>query len=65
MRFSHRASRILQQFWDKLSRSAENVPLTEAQKLELDHRSDELDDDIRHGRPLGIPWDEVLKQVRS
>ncbi len=29
---------LLQQLWDKLSQSAEKVPLTEAQQLELDHR---------------------------
>ena len=39
----------------------EFVPLTSAQREELDRRLDELDRD----GPVGIPWQEVLGQIRS
>ena len=38
-----------------------NVPLTDAQRQELDRRLDDLE---RSG-PEGIPWDEVLQQIRN
>jgi len=56
---------LIGELWDRLSRSPATVPLTEAQRAEIDRRSDDLDQDIRQGRPLGIPWDEVLRQIRS
>ena len=56
---------LIEQLWDRLSRAPENVALTEAQRAEIDRRSDELDEDVRAGRPLGIPWDEVFAQVRA
>ncbi len=37
------------------------MPLTEAQREDLDRRLDELD----RGEVEGIPWDEVLKQIRK
>jgi putative addiction module component (TIGR02574 family) len=56
---------LIGELWDRLSSSPGAVPLTEAQREEIDRRSDDLDEDIRAGRPLGIPWDEVLRQIRS
>jgi putative addiction module component (TIGR02574 family) len=56
---------LLGELWDRLSRAPENVPLTEAQRAEIDRRSDELDADAGAGRSLGIPWEEVFKQVRT
>ena len=50
---------LLEQLWDSLSPEA--IPVTEAQKAELDRRLDELD---REG-PVGIPWDEVLDRIRN
>jgi len=56
---------LIGELWDRLSKAPENVPLSEAQRAEIDRRSDELDQDVQAGRPLGIPWDEVFRQVRS
>ena len=56
---------LIGELWDRLSKDPANVPLTEAQRAEIDRRSDELDEDIRAGRPLGIPWDEVYQRLRS
>jgi putative addiction module component (TIGR02574 family) len=50
---------LLEQLWDSLSPEA--IPMTEAQKEELDRRLDELD---REG-PIGIPWNEVLDRIRN
>jgi len=56
---------LIGELWDRLSKAPENVPLTEAQRAEIDRRSEELDQDVQAGRPLGIPWDEVFRQVRA
>jgi putative addiction module component (TIGR02574 family) len=53
--------RLLDELWDSLSRTPEAIPLTGAQREELDRRLDELD---REG-PVGIPWDEVLGRIRG
>ena len=47
---------LLEKLWDSLSSTPEAVPLTDAQREELDRRLDELD---REG-PVGIPAEEVL-----
>ena len=52
---------LLEQLWDSLSSAPEAVPLTDAQRAELDRRLDEIDRD----RPIGIPWDEVMRRIRS
>ncbi|MHB8744763.1 MAG: addiction module protein [Sulfuricaulis sp.] len=52
---------LVEQLWDSLLATPEAVPLTDAQKAELDRRLDELD---REG-PIGIPWDEVLRRIHS
>ena len=51
--------RLLEQLWDSLS--DDDVPLTAAQRRELDRRLDDLE---REG-PRGIPWDEVLDRLES
>ena len=56
---------LLERLWDSLSRSPGDVPLTGAQKAELDRRSEALDRDAAEGRALGVPWDEVLRQLRA
>jgi putative addiction module component (TIGR02574 family) len=53
--------RLLEQPWDSLSSTPEAIPLTDAQREELDRRLDELD---REG-PTGIPADDVLNLLRS
>jgi putative addiction module component (TIGR02574 family) len=52
--------RLLDEIWESLSEHPEAVPLTNAQREELDHRLDRLD---REG-PSGIPWEEVLRRIR-
>ena len=52
---------LLEQLWDSLSATPEAIPLTDAQRAELDRRLDDLD---REG-PVGIPWNEVLDRIRS
>ena len=52
---------LLEQLWDSLSDTPEAVPMTDAQRQELDRRLDELDRE----RPVGIPWNEVLDRVRN
>ncbi len=51
--------RLLEKLWDSLS--DDDVPLTEAQRKELDRRLDDLD---REG-PRGIPWEEVLARFEA
>ena len=52
---------LLEQLWERLSSTPEAVPVTDAQREELDRRLDELD---REG-PVGIPVEEVLGRLRS
>jgi putative addiction module component (TIGR02574 family) len=52
---------LLEELWDSLSATPEGVPLTNAQRVELDRRLDELD---REG-PTGIPWEEVVRRIRG
>jgi putative addiction module component (TIGR02574 family) len=52
---------LLEELWDSLAATPQAVPLTEAQRAELDSRLDDLD---REG-PIGIPWEEVLSRIRS
>ena len=51
--------RLIEQIWDSLS--DEDVPLTAAQREELDRRLDDLE---REG-PRGIPWDDVLDRLEA
>ena len=53
--------RLLEELWESLAATPEAVPLTEAQRAELDRRLDELDAE----GPVGIPWDEVLSRIRN
>jgi putative addiction module component (TIGR02574 family) len=53
--------RLIEELWDSLNETAGTVPLTNAQREELDRRLDDLE---RLG-PEGIPWDQVLQQIRS
>ena len=52
---------LLERLWESLTKEPGGVPLTEAQREDLDRRLDELD----RGEVEGIPWDEVLKQIRK
>jgi putative addiction module component (TIGR02574 family) len=52
---------LLEELWDSLAATSEAIPLTGAQRVELDRRLDDLE---REG-PVGIPWDEVLGRIRG
>ena len=52
--------RLIEELWDSLSESPDALPRSDAQRQELDSRLDDLE---RSGA-TGIPWDEVLQQVR-
>ena len=53
--------RLIEELWDSLNEMLGTVPLTNAQREELDRRLDDLE---RSG-PEGIPWDQVLQQIRT
>jgi putative addiction module component (TIGR02574 family) len=52
---------LLEQLWDSLIATPEAIPLTEAQRDELDRRLDDLEVD----GPVGIPWEDVLSRIRN
>ena len=56
---------LLERLWDSLNRTPSVVVVTPAQLAELDRRSDALDQDAEKGQVLGVPWDEVLRQLRT
>ena len=51
---------LLEQIWESLAAHPEIVPLTDAQRAELDRRLDDLN---REG-PVGLSWDEMLTHVQ-
>ena len=51
---------LVEELWESLCETPEAVPLTEAQRAELDRRLEDLD----HEGPTGIPWDEVVRRIR-
>jgi putative addiction module component (TIGR02574 family) len=53
--------RLLDELWESLAATPEAIPLSNAQREELDRRLDELD---REG-PTGIPWEEVLRRIQG
>ena len=63
--FSHLSTderlQLLEELWESLCETPEALPLTDAQRDELDRRLDEID---REGI-VGIPLDEALKQIRN
>lgn len=53
--------RLIEALWESLSSDPSRVPMTQAQKEELDRRLDAIDD----GDDAGIPWNEVLERIRN
>ena len=53
--------KLLERVWDSLVDTPEAIPLTDAQRDELDRRLDDLE---REG-PVGIPWQEVLDRIQG
>jgi putative addiction module component (TIGR02574 family) len=56
---------LLERLWESLSQTPSDVPVTPAQLVELDRRSEALDRDVARGNALGVPWDEVVRQLRA
>ena len=52
---------LLEQLWDSLVDTPERIPLTDAQREELDRRLDDFERDPS----IGIPWDEVRKRIQG
>lgn len=51
--------KLIEQLWDSLE--ADDVPVTEAQRAELDRRIEAMDRDGERG----IPWGDVLDRIRG
>jgi putative addiction module component (TIGR02574 family) len=52
---------LIERLWDSLEDSALALPLTAAQKRELDSRLDRID----AGDDAGIPWEEIISKIKS
>jgi putative addiction module component (TIGR02574 family) len=52
---------LLEDLWASLSKNPAAVPLTDAQRAELDRRLDDVEQD----GPTGIPWEEVLARIQT
>jgi len=52
--------RLIEDLWESLRMTRGALPLTGAQREELDRRLDEVGGDGADG----IPWDEVLREIR-
>jgi putative addiction module component (TIGR02574 family) len=52
---------LFDRLWESLGRDPRALPLSVGQRAELDRRLDDLD---KEG-PVGIPWDEVVAQIRA
>lgn len=52
---------LIAELWDSLAPAQQEVALSDAQRNELDDRIDEMDRDSA----LGIPWDQMLRQIRE
>jgi putative addiction module component (TIGR02574 family) len=56
---------LLERLWDSLNVTPSRVVATPAQLAELDRRSDAFDEDAAKRQALGVPWDEVVRQLRA
>lgn len=52
---------LIEELWDSLAPTQDQMTLSDAQRKELDDRLDEMDRDS----VLGIPWDQMLRQIRE
>jgi len=53
--------RLLETLWESFEARPEDLPLTDAQREELDRRAEAMDRD----GSLGTPWQEVVHRVRD
>jgi putative addiction module component (TIGR02574 family) len=57
---------LLDEIWESLYETPQAIPLTEAQREELDRRIEEFDNEGPLGAPrAGAPLDEVLERIRT
>jgi len=52
---------LLDEIWESLYETPQAIPLTEAQRQELDRRIEDLD---REG-PVGQPLEQVLREIET
>ena len=52
---------LIEELWESLEETPQDVPLTKAQGEELDRRLNAFES----GKTEGIPWEEVLREVRK
>ncbi|HET6575213.1 MAG TPA: addiction module protein [Fimbriiglobus sp.] len=52
---------LLEEIWDSLAATPEAVPITDAQKADLQRRLDAYRDDPK----AGSPWEEVKARLQS
>jgi putative addiction module component (TIGR02574 family) len=52
---------LIGRLWDSIGAAASALPLTPAQRDEIDQRLDDLE---REG-PTGTPWDEAVRRIGS
>lgn len=52
---------LIERVWDSLTVTQDEIPLTDAQRAELDRRLDELEEK----GPIGIPWEQVVDRIKS
>jgi len=52
---------LLEDLWESLSKNPAALPLTDAQRAQLDRRLDDLEQD----GATGIPWEDVLARIQN
>ncbi|MCI0622941.1 MAG: addiction module protein [Acidobacteria bacterium] len=52
---------LIEELWESLHADSQLIGLTQAQETELDRRLDEME----HDGADGIPWEQVLMQIRG
>ena len=52
---------LIERLWDSLTPTHDDIPLTDAQRAELDRRLDELEEK----GPIGVSWEQVVDRIKS
>jgi len=52
---------LIERLWDSFSKTSADLPLTDAQREELDRRLADLESEETNG----IPWDRVVRRLRK
>ena len=52
---------LIERVWDSLTVTQDEIPLTDAQRAELDRRLDELEEK----GPIGVSWEQVVDSIKS